>query len=564
MGRNWILLAMTAGISLLNGRADAAGPDGFNASLVMVKPGADRAFTVEGSAVAPAWRPYGGVWLQQLERPVVFETLTGAQYMVVESLTQLHLAAGLGLGGLAELEVVIPVSLAGTGDLRQFPGLTDASLGDVVTRLRFSLIDRGPQGDGLGLNVGAAASLPSGSPAAANGEGSVTITPKIAISYGFLGMAAVDLNLGTVLRTEASDFGNLDFGHDLVIGVAGRLSPLPWLHVAAEVAARTTAVQAFSDSAETPVELLVGARANVFEGLSVELGAGRGLAGGYGEPQLRLFGGLQWAEARLADKDDDGTADDVDACPDDAEDDDGHQDDDGCPDTDDDGDGLADRADGCPRDAEDADGFEDADGCPDPDDDQDGLADAFDTCPREPEDHDGDADADGCPDADQDGDGVGDAADACVDAAETKNGFEDDDGCPDTVPLARREGCRILISDTIHFGADAAVIRAVSFPTLNEVARLIRSAREVTGVDIQGHTDAQGAPGTNLALSEKRAKAVRQYLLSQGIKPTLLHAEGFGHTRPIADNGTEEGRAANRRVEFHVRGGDCKGERGAP
>jgi OOP family OmpA-OmpF porin len=69
-------------------------------------------------------------------------------------------------------------------------------------------------------------------------------------------------------------------------------------------------------------------------------------------------------------------------------------------------------------------------------------------------------------------------------------------------------------------------------------------------VEIQGHTDHIGTAVYNQGLSENRAKAVRDYLVRQGIASYRLTAEGYGLTQPVASNDTEEGRAKNRRVEL--------------
>ena len=69
---------------------------------------------------------------------------------------------------------------------------------------------------------------------------------------------------------------------------------------------------------------------------------------------------------------------------------------------------------------------------------------------------------------------------------------------------------------------------------------------------LSGHTDNEGAPDKNLVLSEKRAKAVKKYLVSRGVKADRIIAEWFGQTVPIADNTTDAGRQKNRRVEMKV------------
>ena len=69
---------------------------------------------------------------------------------------------------------------------------------------------------------------------------------------------------------------------------------------------------------------------------------------------------------------------------------------------------------------------------------------------------------------------------------------------------------------------------------------------------IEGHTDSDGGDDYNLELSQRRAMAVGQYLINAGVEPDRLEWQGFGETRPIASNQTAEGKAQNRRVEFHV------------
>jgi OOP family OmpA-OmpF porin len=71
-------------------------------------------------------------------------------------------------------------------------------------------------------------------------------------------------------------------------------------------------------------------------------------------------------------------------------------------------------------------------------------------------------------------------------------------------------------------------------------------------VEIGGHTDSIGSPQYNRSLSQRRADSVARYLSSQGVDPSHMTARGYGEDMPIADNGTEDGRAQNRRVEFKV------------
>lgn len=255
-----------------------------------------------------------------------------------------------------------------------------------------------------------------------------------------------------------------------------------------------------------------------------------------------------------ADNDGDGYPDDEDMCPDAAEDFDGEFDQDGCPDQDagdTDGDGVPDNVDRCPQAAEDMDGFEDGDGCPDADNDGDGVPDASDACPNAPEDIDGFQDQDGCPDFDADGDGIPDAVDRCPEEPETVNGIDDTDGCPDEATV-RLSTDRIEILESILFFVAEARIRPESFKILDQVATVMEQHPEILRIRIEGHTDSQGAATYNQDLSERRALAVRTYLIERGISPGRLLARGYGEDYPIAPNGSEEGRALNRRVDFMI------------
>ncbi len=251
-------------------------------------------------------------------------------------------------------------------------------------------------------------------------------------------------------------------------------------------------------------------------------------------------------EPAPGDRDGDTLLDPDDACPDEPEDFDAYEDEDGCPDDQDlDGDGVPDSRDLCVAEPEDADGRADADGCPDPDDDLDGVQDVSDRCVIEPEDRDGFQDDDGCPDPDNDGDSTHDVTDQCPD----EPGPADERGCPRVYEHVEVTQTEIRITQKVHFATDRATILPDSYPLLNTVAQVLRDFPEVT-VEVQGHTDSRGSDRHNQRLSERRANAVRDYLIAQGISPHRLTARGYGESRPLETNRTPAGRAANRRVQF--------------
>ena len=245
------------------------------------------------------------------------------------------------------------------------------------------------------------------------------------------------------------------------------------------------------------------------------------------------------------DSDKDGFVDADDACPERPETANGYQDDDGCPDElpDTDSDGIDDTRDGCVSEPEDLDGHEDSDGCPDPDNDADGVVDASDSCPREA----GPVENRGCPDTDRDGDSVVDRLDNCPD----EPGTRDNQGCKkkQMVVLTRT---KIEILDKVYFRTNRARLRRRSFPLLSNIANVLKVHPEILKVRIEGHTDDRGKDARNLELSQKRAKAVADFLIGKGVEPERVEAVGLGETAPVADNKTREGRAANRRVEFKI------------
>jgi OOP family OmpA-OmpF porin len=111
---------------------------------------------------------------------------------------------------------------------------------------------------------------------------------------------------------------------------------------------------------------------------------------------------------------------------------------------------------------------------------------------------------------------------------------------------------KIEIGEKIQFEVNKATILPQSFGLMDEIADTIKKNPQVKKLSIEGHASAEGDAKKNLKLSDDRAKSVMKYLVDKGVEATRLTAKGFGSTKPIADNSTEEGREKNRRVEFVV------------
>ena len=413
------------------------------------------------------------------------------------------------------------------------------------------------------------------------GNDTVTFSPQLAVSHAF-GPLRVAGDLGYRLRNKAS-WGNLGVNDEMTLnagagyrfGEAG--GPPIELDVTLHVAA--VAQNAFTSPNQSSVETRFAANYKFDGPLLAFLGGGVGLTRGFATPDWRLLAGIRFApDEGPRDRDQDGVLDDDDLCPDEAEDSDGFSDVDGCPDLDDDQDGIPDAKDQCRLEPETVNGFDDQDGCPDaiPDTDKDGIRDDKDQCKAQPEDLDQFQDEDGCPDPDNDKDGVTDIDDRCKNdpgPAENQGCPDPDrdgdgvvdrlDQCPDEAgkkdllgckekQLAIVKGDRIEILERVFFKSSSHILETRSYKLLNNVAQVMLRHPEIARIRVEGHTDDVGDDSSNLRLSERRADAVRTYLLAQGVPADRLVSQGFGETRPINAAKSKDARAENRRVEFHI------------
>lgn len=125
---------------------------------------------------------------------------------------------------------------------------------------------------------------------------------------------------------------------------------------------------------------------------------------------------------------------------------------------------------------------------------------------------------------------------------------------PEPAPSAKTEITQeqIKLKEKIEFETDLAVLLPSSTPVLDDVVSVLQQHPEIERVRIAGYTDSTSTPDHNLKLSEARAAAVKQYLIDQGITADRLASKGYGQTHPIADNGSPDGRAQNRRVEIRI------------
>ncbi len=267
------------------------------------------------------------------------------------------------------------------------------------------------------------------------------------------------------------------------------------------------------------------------------------------------------------DSDGDGVEDKNDLCPDTPK---GVEvDSTGCP-LDADMDGVGDYMDQCPNTPRGA--VVDETGCP-LDGDEDGVFDGLDQCPNTPKG--AEVDEEGCP-SDRDGDGVFFGIDLCPNTpagvvvnatgcpvdSDADGVFDGPDACPDTPAGARVDarGCLVQLElQNVEFEFNSFDLTRSARAYLAELAgQIVQQADpEGTGrLELRGFTDSVGAEAYNQRLSQSRAEAVRDFLLSTSLEMEKfidrLDAVGYGEADPVASNDTKEGQARNRRVELHI------------
>jgi outer membrane protein OmpA-like peptidoglycan-associated protein len=180
-------------------------------------------------------------------------------------------------------------------------------------------------------------------------------------------------------------------------------------------------------------------------------------------------------------------------------------------------------------------------GCPVPDTDGDGINDEEDKCITIP----GLAKYFGCPIPDTDGDGINDEEDKCPSVPGEKVNM----GCP----IIKEEIVKTInfAAKNILFQTGKAVLIKSSFAQLDKVAVILKADENIK-LSIEGHTDNVGKPAANMILSDKRAAAVKDYLIKKGVTENNISAKGFGDMMPAATNKTPAGKKLNRRVELKV------------
>lgn len=114
------------------------------------------------------------------------------------------------------------------------------------------------------------------------------------------------------------------------------------------------------------------------------------------------------------------------------------------------------------------------------------------------------------------------------------------------------EGIKVTMKENmVNFGFDSSDLTPAAKANLDKLAQVLKNNMD-TNINIYGHTDSKGTDAYNLSLSERRAAAVKNYLVSQGVSASRMFTMGVGEKEPVASNDTDAGRAENRRVEFAI------------
>jgi OOP family OmpA-OmpF porin len=440
----------------------------------------------------------------------------------------LHVGGALTLYDRLRIGVSLPIALvqhdgtpgkvtSKTAGGQTYISPTKGGAGDL--RFAADLRLAGEYGDPFTIAFGGRLWLATGDETQYIGDGKVRIGPRVIVA-GDAGAFAYSAGIGVVYRPNDAPFAGHPTGTELDFSAAAGLRVADKkLLIGPEVFGDTVLTQSDSILGEhtTPLALIVGGHYNAGD-FRFGLGAGPGLSHTPGTALFRALASVEWMPAFRK------------AVP---------------PPTDRDGDGVFDIDDACPDVAGPRTGDPKTNGCP-PDRDGDGIVDTEDACPDVPGVKTSDPKTNGCP-PDRDGDGIVDAEDACPDIPGPRDPNPKKNGCP----LVRIEAGQVKILEQIKFKFDSAEI-VDSQPIIEAVAKTLNEHPEIKHLRVEGHTDSVGTAVYNKDLSRRRAASVEKALVRAGVDRQRLSSDGFGLDKPIDDNSTAEGRAANRRVEFRI------------
>ena len=535
------LACVLPSVALAQPRAEGFALDRFEPS----ERGSDW-FVLESLDLRGHQRFAAGLVLDYAHNPLVLYEPNGDERApIVGSQLFGHVGGNIILWDLARFGLNLPIQFYQDGEGGSSSTTTFVSDGKfTVGDLRLSSDVRlyGKYGDPYTFGAGMQLFLPTGSQESFTGDGSVRLIPR-GMMAGTIGKLVYASSLGVNVRFNDNSFAGSPRGTELSFaaaiggtGLDGKASVGPELYFNTVVSDG----DGFFGKTSTPVELLLGGHYRPVDGFRFGLGIGPGLTRALGTPQFRALLSLEWVEPYVEEQPPLPPPPPPAAPPPEPEKP-------APPPPDRDKDTILDADDACP----DEPGIKTDDpktnGCPDRD--KDGILDKEDACPDEPGVKTDDPKTNGCPPPkDRDGDTILDPQDACPDVAGPANEDPKKHGCP----VARIEKGQIIIREQVQFAYNSAQILVASNFILEAVHKVLTENPDLVKISIQGHTDSKGGDAFNKRLSANRANAVMQWLIRKGIDKKRFDSQGFGEEKPIDSNDTDEGRANNRRVEFHI------------
>ena len=470
--------------------------------------------SVHGSEVAPTGEWFMTFHTHYGRNPLMFRSSNGqVEQVIISYVTTLEANIAMGLHERLEFGASLPYGFS-SGGSNAFDIDDGNGVGDFRLYSKVLLVKPDKVRDGLGIAFNMGNQLPTGEADRASSRRRFASNNQLVIEW-LQPKWRISSNVGYRFVPSNELANQLTISSGLNWGLAAGYSFAKNLEVISEV------FQYRMTFDRNPMEALFAVRMKDSNTpLGVTFGAGAGIGEDYASVEFRVLGSITWKPGMG-----------------------------GTPIKDRDFDLIPDARDQCPTQPEDRDQYLDMDGCPDEDNDKDGILDIRDRCANDPEDKDGFEDTDGCPDEDNDKDGILDTQDKCPLKPETKNRYQDEDGCPDQVSQG---GQLISVGEKIFFANNQSIILRKSYPVLAQVAQLMKRYPEIRLIRIEGHTDNKGSSQRNKILSKARAEAVKVHLVSLGVEIGRLQSVGYGDTRPIHTNDTDQGRSLNRRVDFRI------------
>lgn len=461
-------------------------------------------------------RPAVGLVLDYGYKPYVLVNPDGSENTsIVSDQLFVHIGGSIVFLSRFRVGVSLPVLLTQDGSEtggvvngQRVVGSTSGGIGDL--RLGADIRLFGKYGEPLTLAAGGRVWLPTGDSKNYLGDGAVRAGPQVAAA-GDVDAFVYSASLGIVYRANTSGFAGHPTGSEATFGAAVGVRALEKkLVIGPEIWASTVLADGFG-AHTTPAALVAGAHYTAGD-FRFGAGAGPGLSHAAGTSIFRALASIEYVPpfAKVAEVAEVAEVAKV------AE--------------------PADREPYIP-----------------PDRDGDGVVDGQDACPDVAGVRSDDPKTNGCPpDPDRDKDGVLNDVDACPDAPGPRSQDPRTSGCP----RVSIKNAQIQILEQPKFDLNQAVVKKESDSLLSDVVSVMNDHMEIKHVTVEGHTDSAGSSELNKELSRRRAEAVVKWLVDHGVSLSRLSARGMGKDEPIMPNDTDAGRAANRRVEFHIEAQD--------